>query len=188
MIIYDLEIQNLIPNKNEDILPDFKYCKGWDDYFGMGLACAATYDTARKAYRIFDEYMIDDLRNALNRTDVVIGFNNIRFDNKVLAPYEISIPDNKCYDLLIEIAKGAGTPNDFKGLSLGAICKANFGTEKTGSGKDAPIMYQRGRFGELHDYCLADVRLTKQLLDKILDCGNIINPRTNKWIRVQRPR
>ncbi|HQU83885.1 MAG TPA: hypothetical protein PKY59_12195 [Pyrinomonadaceae bacterium] len=188
MLIYDIEIQNLIAKKGEEVLADFKYCKGFDDFFGMGFACAATFDTARNEYRIFDEFMLEDLKGALHRTDVIVGFNCIRFDNKVLAPYEISIPENKCYDLLIEIAKAAGTPNDYKGLSLGAICKANFGTEKTGDGKNAPILYQRGRFGELHDYCLADVRLTKQLLDKILECGHIINPRTNKWIRVARPR
>lgn len=188
MIIYDIEIQNLIPDKNKENLPDFKYCGGWDDHFGMGLACAVTYDTARGEFRIFDEFMIDELRKTLTRAETVVGFNILKFDNKVLAAYEISIESGKCYDLLVEIAKGAGTPNDFKGLGLNAVCKATLGIEKTGSGADAPILYQRGRLGELHDYCMADVRLTKQLLDKIADCGHVINPRTGKWIRVQRPR
>lgn len=188
MIIYDLEIQNLIPDKSGNNLPDFKYCKGWDDHFGMGLACAVTFDTARQEFRVFDEFMIDELKKTILRTDMVVGFNCLRFDNKVLAPYEITIPENKCYDLLVEIARAAGTPNDFKGLGLNAICKANFGIEKTGDGKDAPILYQRQRFGELHDYCLADVRLTFRVLQKIVECGHIINPRTGKWIRVSRPR
>lgn len=188
MIIYDIEIQNLIPDKNKQPLADFQYCKGWDDHFGMGLACAVTFDTARQEFRIFDEFMIDDLKKTLLRTDVVIGFNCLRFDNKVLAAYEIEIPQHKCYDLLVEIAKAAGTPTSYSGLSLEAICEANFGMKKTGDGADAPILYQRKRYGELHDYCLADVRLTKKLIDLIWDCGHIKNPRNNQWIRVARPR
>lgn len=188
MIIYDIEIQKLIPDKNKKNLSDFEYCEGWGDHFGMGLACAVTFDTARQEFRIFDEFMIDELKKTLMRTDVVIGFNCLRFDNKILASYEIEIPEHKCYDLLHEIAKAAGTPNQFSGLGLNAICKANFGIEKIGDGADAPILYQRKRFGELHDYCLADVRLTFRILQKIFECGHIINPRTGKWIRVPRPR
>ena len=188
MIIYDLEIQNLIPSAKDVLLPDFQYCKGWEDFFGMNFACAVTFDTARNEYRIFDEFMLDDLKAAFKRTDVIAGFNILKFDNNVLKPYEFEIPDNKCYDLLVEIAKAAGTPNDYKGLSLNAICEKNFKTTKTGSGADAPKLYQQKRFGELFDYCLADVRLTKQLLDRVMDFGHIINPRNGQWIRVNRPR
>ena len=188
MIIYDLEIQKLIPSSKTNKLSGFDYCEGWEDHFGMGFACAVTFDSARGEYRVFDEFMIEDLKAAFRRTDMVAGFNIIRFDNKVLAPYEITIPDNKCYDLLTEIARAAGTPNDFKGLSLNAICEVNFKTGKTGSGADAPKLYQQKRFGELFDYCLADVRLTKKLLDRVMEIGHIINPRNNQWIRVNRPR
>lgn len=188
MIIYDLEIQKLIPARNETRLLDFQYCEGWHDHFGMGFACAVIYDTARSEYRVFDEFMLEDLKAAFKRTDVVAGFNIVNFDNKVLAPYEFDVPENKCYDLLAEIARAAGTPNDFKGLSLNAICEANFKTGKTGNGADAPKLYQQKRFGELFDYCLADVRLTKKLLDRIMEIGNIINPRNGQWIRVNRPR
>lgn len=188
MIIYDLEIQNLVPPRDGERLHDFKYCAGWTDYVGMGFACAAIYDTARGEYRIFDEFMLDDLKNRLDRTDVVVGYNILRFDNNVLAPFDIVIPEKKSYDLLAEIARAAGTPNDFKGLSLNAVCEANFKTQKTGDGADAPKLYQQKRFGELFDYCLADVRLTKKLFDRVMEMGHIINPRNNQWIRVNRPR
>lgn len=188
MIIYDLEIQQLIPSPKVNNLSGFDYCEGWHDHFGMGFACAVTFDTARNEYRIFDEFMLDDLKSAFKRTDVIAGFNILNFDNKVLAPYEFEIPGAKCYDLLVEIAKAAGTPDDYKGLGLGAVCEANFKTAKTGSGADAPILYQQKRFGELFDYCLADVRLTKKLLDRIMEIGHVINPRNGQWIRVNRPR
>lgn len=188
MIIYDLEIQNLIPPRDGDQMPDFKYCAGWKDYVNMGLACAAIYDTARGEYHIFDEFMLDDLKTRFERTDVIVGFNILNFDNNVLAPYDFIVPEKKCYDLLAEIARAAGTPNDYKGLSLNAVCEANFKTGKSGDGANAPILYQTKRFGELFDYCLADVRLTKKLFDRVIEMGHIINPRNNQWIRVNRPR
>ena len=188
MIIYDLEIQKLIPPSNGKKLHDFEYCEGWHDHFGMGFACAVIFDTARNEFRIFDEFMIEDLKAVIARTDVVAGFNIINFDNKVLAPYDVIVPESKCYDLLAEIARAAGTPKDYKGLSLDAVCEANFKTGKTGDGGNAPILYQRKRFGELFDYCLADVRLTKKIFDRIMEIGHIINPRDGQWIRVNRPR
>lgn len=188
MIIYDLEIQKLIPPRDGERLSGFDYCEGWTDFFGMDFACAAIFNTAKGEYRIFDEFMLDQLKDLFERTDMICGFNILNFDNKVLAPYEFEIPENKCYDLLFEIARAAGTPNDYKGLSLNNICEANFNTRKTGDGADAPKLYQQKRFGELHDYCLADVRLTKKLLDRVLEIGHIINPRNKQWIRVNRPR
>ena len=187
MIIYDTEIQNLIPPKDGNLNPKFKYCKGWNDYIGMGLACAVIYDVIRQKYHVFDEYEIDDLQNRLEKTDLVVGFNNLKFDNNLLAVYDINIPKEKSYDILAEVARAAKTPNSFSGLSLDSICSVNFNTSKSGDGADAPKLYQRGCWGALFNYCLADVHLTKKVLDRIIETGHIINPRNNRWIRVRRP-
>lgn len=188
MIIYDLEIQNLIPPKNGEFEKEFTYCNGWTDYAGMRLACAVVYDQFRQEYSLFDENDIESLRAKLTKTDCIVGHNILKFDNNLLAEYEIKIPKEKCFDTLLEIAKAAGTPNDFSGLGLEAICQANFQTAKSGNGADAPKWFQQGNFGRLFNYCQADVRLTKMILDRILETGHIINPRTGKWIRVNRPR
>ncbi len=187
MIIYDIEIQKLIPPKTGERLPDFAYCEGWTDYVGMGLACAVIYDAARQEYHVFDEFDLDKLKNRLDRADIICGFNNLNFDNNVLAAYDISIPRHKNYDILLEVAKAAGTPDNYSGLSLDAIASANLNLKKSGNGADAPKWYQSGSYGKLFNYCLADVRLTKQILDRIIETGHLINPRNNKWIRVRRP-
>jgi hypothetical protein len=187
MIIYDLEIQKAIPPKDGNLLPDLKYCAGWSDYSAMGISAAVTYDTYRQEYRIFDEFMIEELEKTLTRAEMVCGFNIVNFDNNLLKANSINIPEAKTYDILREIARAAGTPNNYKGLGLNAVCESNFGTSKTGTGENAPMLYQFNRFGELFDYCLADVKLTKQILDQILACGHLKNPRDGKWIRVKRP-
>lgn len=188
MIIYDLEIQKMIPPKTGDLLPDVKYCKGWTDYVGMGLACLSLYDYARDEYHVFDEFELEEIQRRFDKADVIIGFNILSFDNNILAAYNLKIQPNKCYDLLVEIAKAAGTPNNFKGLSLESICQVNFGIGKSENGADAPKLYQFGNFGRLFNYCMSDVRLTKKIFDRINSTGHIINPRDNKWIRVNRPR
>ncbi len=186
MIIYDLEIQNAVPSNNIR-LNDVKYCKGWDDHVGMGLACLCLYDYANDQYRIFDEFELDELKTIIVQAECIVGFNHIRFDNKVLQTYDVIIPENRCYDILREIARADGTPDKIGGLSLNAVCQANFNISKNGDGANAPVLYQNGAYGKLYDYCLNDVRLTKRLLDKIIRTGRIINPRTGKEIFVRKP-
>ncbi len=187
MIIYDLEIQNLVPPRDGNRMHDFKYCEGWQDYKGMGLACAAVYDYSSDCYSIYDDCQLEKMQEVFTRAELIVGFNIINFDNNVMHSYDFKVP-NRCYDLLREIAKAAGTPNDFKGLSLDAVIKANFANHgKTGDGANAPILYQQKRFAELHDYCMKDVYLTKKLTDRIIRTGRIINPRNHQEIIVRKP-
>ena len=187
MLIYDLEIQKGILKAGEQAVPNIEYCAGWTDYGRMGIACAVTYCYARDEYRIFDEFMLDELGETLQKADLICGFNIKGFDNNLLAACDIQIEPARCYDLLEEIARADKTPDNFKGFSLDAICRVNFKAGKTGNGALAPVLYQQKRFGELFDYCQSDVRLTKKLLDKILRCGSIINPRDNNSLRIRRP-
>lgn len=187
MIIIDLEIQKCVPPRDGNLQTGILYCKGWSDFVGMGFACASVFDYASDRYDIYDEFMLDLLKETINRAECIVGFNILNFDNKLLEAYEVPVPTNRCYDLLPAIARAAGTPSDFKGLSLGAICQANFAKSKSGDGAMAPILYQQKRFGELFDYCQHDVWLTKKLTDKIIRTGRIINPRTNKEIVVRKP-
>lgn len=187
MIIYDLEIQKGILKKGEQPAPGIEYCDGWQDYGRMGISVAVTYCYERDEYKLFDEFMIDELGKYLSRADIVCGFNIFNFDNNLLASADINLDASRCYDLLKEIAIADKTPNNFAGLSLDTVSRANFSTAKTGHGAKAPILYQTKNFGELFDYCLNDVRLTKRLLDKIIRTGHITNPRNNNLLRVRRP-
>lgn len=187
MIIYDVEIQKCIQSRDEERNPNYQYCNGWKDYVGMDFACAVVFDYQFDRYDLYDEFMLDELREAFNKAECIVGFNILNFDNNLLDACEITVPPNRCYDLLRAIASAAGTPNDFKGLSLAAVCQANFTVSKSGDGANAPILYQKKQFGELFNYCMRDVWLTKRLTDKIIRTGRIINPRTGKDIVVKKP-
>lgn len=193
MIIYDCEIIKAICGKNEERLQGIKYCDGWSDHAGMGISVICVYDYATGRYRVFCADNFDEFQELVNKTDMVVGFNSIGFDNKLCAANGLNIPAEKTYDLLAEIWAGAGLTKTFKfqthtGFGLEACCEANFGLKKTGNGATAPVDWQRGKIGKVIDYCLNDIFLTKMLLDLVISNGAICDPRnTGSLIKVANP-
>ncbi len=198
MLIYDIEIVKAVPSPqskpNGEGIPGIEYCGGWGDKQNMGVSCIGAYDYTDDRYRVFMRDNFAEFQKLVDSHDLIVGFNSLAFDNVVCAAAGIKVPDEKSYDLLVEIWDGAGVGRVFAGKKTGgfgldACCKANFGTEKSGNGAFAPVDFQRGNFGALIDYCLNDVTLTKQLLDRIQTQGHIIDPRnTSASINVRSPR
>lgn len=194
MIIYDCEILRAIPPRNEtERIPEIFYCGGWWDFEGMGLSCIGVYDYFEARYRVFLKDNFRDFQGLVDSSDLVVGFNSLRFDNRLCAAHEIQVPEEKSYDLLAEIWAGAGLGEEFnptthKNFGLEACCLANFNLGKSGNGAMAPVLWQRGEFGAVIDYCLRDVWLTKKLLDQIIEVGKIWDPRDPEMeIQVRRP-
>lgn len=181
MIIYDCEIVKAIPNKNEPPIPGIAYCKGWRDYAGMGISVIGVCDYETDQYQLFCKDNFPEFQALVDKTDVVVGFNNIAFDDQLCRANGISIPANKSYDLLQEIRVGARHMKASKNLkhgslSLDACCQANFDYGKSGNGAEAPIWWQRGEIGKVIDYCLRDVWLTAMLLERVITSGAIAHP------------
>lgn len=194
MLIYDIEIQRAIAKKGKDREEGIEYCNGWEDYAGMGISVVGVYDYPTKRYRVFTESNKDQFLELVDRRGLLVGFNNIPFDNKVIAAcWGKTIHDYQCYDILREIWRGMGLDakfdvNTHAGYGLGDCCAVNFGHNKTGNGALAPVEWQVGKIGNVIDYCLADVHLTKHLFEKIVRDGYIRNPKDPKGIiEVARP-
>src|ERR1051325_1090416 len=60
---------------------------GWDNISRMGMSVGVTYSSARGEYRIYGEQQVHDLIKELQRADLVVGFNHLRFDYEVLHGY-----------------------------------------------------------------------------------------------------
>lgn len=60
---------------------------GWDKASEMGMSIGVTYSTTRGGYAIYTENQVDALIRELQRADLVVGFNNQRFDYEVLHGY-----------------------------------------------------------------------------------------------------
>ncbi|TVL97720.1 MAG: hypothetical protein CV087_22085 [Candidatus Brocadia sp. WS118] len=196
MLIYDIEILKAISGKNEERLPHIDYCEGWHDHANMGISCICAYDYVEDRYRVFAFVNhFDEFRELIAKRDIIVGFNNIGFDNKVMvhAGFDSDVLSAKSYDLLQQIWIGEGLEDHFVypthiGYGLDDVCKANFGVSKSGHGASAPVQWQRGEYGKVIDYCLNDIRLTKRLLDHVIAHGCIRSPKNyESVIRVRRP-
>jgi len=97
----------------------------------------------------------------------IIGFNSLSFDVPALSPYSPNgfskLPH---FDILDEIKKATGHKT-----SLHKIAKATLGVQKTDSGENAVLYWERGDKKSLEllkKYCEDDVRITKDIYDYVL--------------------
>lgn len=186
IFIYDAEIRHGVSTADNPRQPGFRYAESWTDYAGMGIAVVCGYDMAESRYRVIMEDNLSELQR-LADTCTLIGFNNWRFDDRLMRANGINIRDGHSKDIAAAIWKAAGIPNGEhpKDLGLDAICRANRLPGKTGNGADAPQLFQRGRIGQVVDYCLGDVRSTLQMYRYIREEGGITDPRNGNWISVR---
>jgi DEAD/DEAH box helicase domain-containing protein len=130
---------------------------GWDKISAMKMSIGVTYNTARGEYKIYGEPQVNDLIQELQRADLVVGFNNLRFDYEVLHGYTtMDLRQLPTLDMLVELQN---TLNHR--LSLDSIATATFGLEKTAEGLQAIRWFKEGKLLEIAEYCCFDVKLTK---------------------------
>lgn len=171
---------------------------GWENPEGMGFGTAVTWDTQSQMFRFFGPDQLDKLICLLTAADIVVGFNHIRFDYKVI--YGNTYGEQECYergkdvDLLIEIIRKKfpgcmwveeaeekhGPKNVHDGsCGLNGISRGTFGTQKSGHGAHAPKLIQEGRWAEVLEYNLHDVRLTWAIYNHWITRGFVIDGRGN---------
>ena len=172
-IVYDTEIKKGILGKNEQAVPNIEYCAGWRDFENMGISCLCAHDLAADRIQVFMDDNLGRFGDLLSATDLVVTFNGIGFDNRLLEANGIIVPGEKNYDILAEAWKADGLdPTSFNfnthaGYGLDALCEANGIGKKSGHGAKAPVWWQHGKLGQLISYCLDDVALTVELFRRI---------------------
>ncbi len=142
---------------------DLETCKsadevgGWNHISKMGMSIGVTFSTANGEYKIYHEKTVNDLIRDLQRADLVVGFNNLRFDYEVLHGYtSFDLTQLPTLDLMVDLQSRLNHR-----LSLDSIATATFGVEKTAEGLQAIRWFKDGRFLEIAEYCCYDVKLTK---------------------------
>src|SRR3569833_2967228 len=62
---------------------------GWEPQHinRMGMSIGVLYSTGTGTYKIYGEKQVENLVKDLQRADLVVGFNNLRFDYEVLHGY-----------------------------------------------------------------------------------------------------
>jgi len=130
---------------------------GWERISDMRMSVGVTYSTARENYRIYGEQQAGELIQDLQGADLVVGFNNLRFDYEVLHGYTaLDLRQIPTLDLLVELQKTLQHR-----LSLDAIAAATLGIEKTSEGMQAIRWFKEGRLLDIAEYCCYDVKITR---------------------------
>lgn len=133
---------------------------GWHRADRMGISVAVLYDGSEDRYYSFEEHETDKLLARLFSLDLVVGFNNKRFDNRVLSAYTASpLGRLPSLDILEEISNQLGYR-----LSLDRLAEHTLGTKKSGNGLLALKWFAEGKMNLLAEYCRKDVEITKDIL------------------------
>lgn len=132
---------------------------GWNKAEQMGVSCAILYDSQTNRYL---EYFQDDIQalfNTLGAYDLVIGFNIIKFDYKVLSGLLnvdwFSLPT---LDILLKIHETLGYR-----LSLDHLAGQTLGCQKSADGLMALQWWKQGQMDKIIEYCKQDVKVTRDL-------------------------
>ena len=147
----------------------------------MKITVVGVYHYGRDEYRTYFEDQLPDLEADLKEADLLVGFNNDHFDTPILDKYYLldlwSIPS---FDILREFRSHTG-----RRVGLNSMAGATLGMYKSGSGSDAIGLYEQGKLQELADYCLDDVKLTKEVFDVILQEQKMYYTSKDGWLRLK---
>lgn len=147
----------------------------------MKITVVGVYHYGRDEYRTYFEDQLPDLEADLREADLLVGFNNEHFDTPILDKYYLldlwSIPS---FDILKEFRSHTG-----RRVGLNSMAGATLGMYKSGSGADAIGLYEEGKLQELADYCLDDVKLTKEVFDVILQEQKMSYTSKDGWLRLK---
>lgn len=137
----------------------------------VSLVCVYSYNQDK--FSSFWEKDLTALGDLLKQSRLVVGFSLTRFDLPVLDKYfNFNTRGLRRIDLLEEIELVIG-----RRISLDLLAQANLNKGKTlNSGLEAIRLWNESRYQELEDYCLNDVRITRDLYELAKERGYLLVP------------
>lgn len=143
--------------------------RGKIDLQDQEITVVALYDSETSSYSSYLKEELSQLWPLLERADLLIGFNSDSFDIPLLNRYYPGdLSKIRSLDLLTEVAKVLG-----RRIRLDSLAKATLGRGKSGDGLKAVEWWQEGHIEKVREYCIEDVRLTKELYDYALANGSV---------------
>lgn len=135
----------------------------------LRVSVVGVYNYEDNSYKSYFEKDLPKLFPLFEKTSLLIGFNNRKFDIEVLRPYYVGdLTKFPILDLLDGVQESLG-----KRIALDDLVKGTLGRRKEGHGFLAINYFREGKFAELAKYCLSDVRLTKELYEYGKENGRV---------------
>ncbi len=143
---------------------------GWHRADKMGISVAVVWDSQLDGCATYLESEADKFVEHLLALDLIIGFNNKRFDNRVISAYtETDLNKLPTVDILEEVYNHLGYR-----LSLDRLAETTLGVKKSADGLQALRWYHEGKIEEICKYCQKDVEITRDLFHYGLEEGFLL--------------
>ena len=141
--------------------------RGHIDVNEQELTVVGIHDSLTNEYSSYFRDELPQLWSILEHADLLIGFNSDAFDIPLLNRYYPGdLSRLRSLDLLSEVQKVLG-----RRIRLQSLAEATLGRGKSGDGLKAGEWWKEGEKDKVAEYCIEDVRLTRELYDYALQHG-----------------
>jgi len=148
-VVLDIETQNSFADVGG----------AFHDKLKISLIGVYFYETDE--YASYLEHELPNLWPRLEHADRIIGYNTKGFDYPCMnAYYAGDVASFPSLDLLEEIANKLGHR-----VKLDDVASATLGYGKSGHGLQAIEFFRKGELDKLREYCLMDVKVTKEVYE-----------------------
>ena len=132
------------------------------DLASLGISVVGIWSGLDASFKVFREGDVSSgLGPLLKNADRIIGFFVTKFDFPVLQPYlNFDLAEIPVLDIFDDVTAKLGHR-----VSLASLAKATLGAGKLGHGLEAVEWYKQGEWKRLEEYCIQDVRLTRDLYE-----------------------
>lgn len=141
---------------------------GWKNIDKLGISVACAYDSKTNEFLAYRESEIPALLK-LCRERLVVGYNILGFDLKVMAAYGLDSRKIDTFDIMYDVQNTSGR----QFLKLDLIAKGTLGIQKIADGLQAVEWYRQGEIEKIIEYCMKDVEITRDVFVYGMKNGNI---------------
>ncbi len=131
------------------------------DFSNLEMTICCVHDSKTDEYTSYFKEDLSKMWPLFEHADVLIGYNSDHFDIPILNKYYPGdLTKLKSLDLLKEVRNVLG-----RRLKLDNLAEATLGKKKSGNGLEAVEWWKKGLVDKVRDYCIDDVRITKELYE-----------------------
>jgi DEAD/DEAH box helicase domain-containing protein len=152
---------------------------GWANVMDMGMSVGVIHDSHDQDFHIYLEHQVPALIAHLRKAGLIVGFNHVEFDLRVLAGHQptpalrhqlyLELRNLNHFDILTELKKILGHR-----LKLDSLARPTLQAGKSADGLQALRWYKEGRIDLIIEYCKQDVEVTRRLYEYALQHGKLL--------------
>jgi DEAD/DEAH box helicase domain-containing protein len=173
-IVLDIETKNSFAEVGRDMM-------------NLEISLLVIYDYEADEYTSYMEQDFPQLWPILESADMIIGWNSDGFDIPLLNKYYPGdLTKIRGLDMMEKLRQVLGHR-----VSLDNVAAGTLGANKIAKGLEAVAWWKEGKIDKIREYCIEDVRLTKEVYDyamqnqhlKFKDLNDIktVNIDTSSW-------